>query len=181
MNISARDGEIRRQDAPEESALLRSEKGMVLIVTMVMLVMLTMLGVYALSTSTTELHIAGNYRNEQIAFYNCNEAEAYGPNHQAILTHIVPNVVNSFPSGTTFQPVVMPSGATGQTQYRVEYICTSQAPPGLGYTSSDTAAYHSLVTIVGKGANASSECVVEHEVIRLLPMDANQLLSLLDC
>jgi len=149
---------------------------MVLIVAMVMLVMLSMLGAYALNVSTVDMHIAGNYRNAQLAFYNCNEAEAFGPNNLAVLQTIIPNVVNSFPSNTTgfTPPVAMPAGAQGQILFRVEYICGSRITKGVA-ADQEGIDYHFLVTIVGRGANSTSECVVESEVIQRMSLKPQYL------
>ena len=148
--------------------MLRSQKGIALVVALVMLALLGMLGAYALSTSNTELHIAGNYRNSQIAFSNCNEIEAYGANNQLVLNTIVPYVVNSYPTGTGFQPIVLPAGVQGQTWVRVEFVCAS--PPTIAKAQDQEAFidYHFLVTIVGRGAN-NSEFVCESEEVQTGP------------
>lgn len=55
-----------------------NEKGIALVVALVMLALLTILGTFALSTSSTELFITGNYRNSQYAFYAADAAIEYG-------------------------------------------------------------------------------------------------------
>lgn len=150
--------------------MLKSQKGVALVITLVMLAMLSMLGIFALNSSSTDLSIAGNYRTGTIAFYNCNEIEAYGPNNQMVLQAIVPNVVNSFPAApNAFQQVLpLPAGVLGEIWYRVEYICSSQPLSGKGEDSENGVAYHFLVTIIGRGPN-NSECVSEAEIIRSMP------------
>jgi hypothetical protein len=46
-----------------------NERGVALILALVMLSLLTILGAWALDTSSTDLKIAGNYRGAQYAFY----------------------------------------------------------------------------------------------------------------
>jgi hypothetical protein len=149
-------------------SMMRSQKGIALVMTLVMLVMLGMLGAFALNTSTTELHIAGNYRNAQVAFNNCTKTEAFGPNNQNILKAIVPYVINSYPTGTGFQTVAMPAGSIGQTAVRVEFICASLSSLAKAQDQEGFLDYHFLVTVIGRGAN-NSECVVETEVVQTGP------------
>ena len=149
-------------------SMKKSQKGVALIMTLVMLVMLGMLGAFALNTSTTELHIAGNYRNAEVAFNNCTKTEAWGPNNQTILHSIIPYVINSYPTGTGFQNVGVPAGSLGQTWVRVEFICASQPLLGKKSDVENFLDYHFLVTIIGRGAN-NSECVVESEILQTGP------------
>ena len=153
--------------------VMKSQKGIALIMAIVMLTLLAMLGVYALGTSNTELHIAGNFRNEQIAFSNCNDSEMFGPNNQTIMNTIVPYVVNSYPTDAGYQKIYpdvypMPDGALGQTWVRVEFVCVSQPIIDNVQDQESFLDYHFLVIIVGKGAN-NSECVVESEFVQTKP------------
>ncbi len=149
-----------------------NQQGMALIIALVMLAVLGMLGVLSLNTSTTELRIAGNYRNDNIAFYNSNMSEAYGPNNNDIekLVSKDTSSLSTYPSGTVqYLPITtgLPSNALGQTSIRMQYLCVSGAPPGL---PSDVKAFHYVVTIVGKGLN-NAEYVTESEVVKLLPVE----------
>jgi len=151
---------------------ISNERGMALIIALVMLAVLGMLGVLALNTSTTELRIAGNYRNDNIAFYNSNTIEAYGPNNSTIENLVSKDTtsLSTYPSGTVqYLPMTsgLPANALGQTSIRIQYLCVSQAPPGL---PSDVKAFHYVVTVVGKGLN-NAEYVTESEIIKLLPID----------
>lgn len=58
--------------------IVKNENGIALVMALVMLVLLSILGAYALSTSSTELFIAGNYRNSQVAFYAADAGNEYG-------------------------------------------------------------------------------------------------------
>jgi hypothetical protein len=176
MHYDREEREQKKMKDGMPASMLRSQKGIALVVVLVMLALLGMLGAFALNNSNTEMHIAGNYRNEQIAFNNCNQVEAFGPNNQLILNTIVPYVVNSYPTGTGFQKMIpgvyaLPAGAQGETWVRVEFVCAG--PPSIAKAQDQEAFldYHFLVTVVGRGAN-NSECVVESEVVQTGPRPA---------
>jgi len=57
-----------------------SEKGIALVLALVMLALLSILGAYALSTSSTEMFIAGNYRNTELAFSTADAGAEFGVN-----------------------------------------------------------------------------------------------------
>lgn len=141
-----------------------NERGIALIVALVMLVIVGLLGTFALNTSSTELHIAGNYRNEQFAYYNADVLQAWGPNNTTVSSAVIPYANNNQPK--TF-PVQTTS--TGTTTVTVQFLCTGPPPPGMGVDPDVFSALHYLVTIVGKGLNGQSEFTVETEMILLGP------------
>ena len=112
MNCQSEKKKNGLQNMEVRAPILKSQKGIALVVALVMLALLGMLGAYALSTSNTELHIQINSRNSQIAFSNCNEIEAFGPNNPLVLTTIIPYVVNSYPTSTGFQRQIFSSTST---------------------------------------------------------------------
>jgi hypothetical protein len=85
---------------------LKDEKGVVLVVALVMLLVLTLIGINALSTSTFETNIAGNERLYNTAFYaadggfeNFKGLLASGQTFTGILPQKLPDVAigdNSF-------------------------------------------------------------------------------------
>ena len=164
--INSRQNNHPDHQSRKRSARAGNERGVALILTLVMLVVLGLLGALSLSTSSTELRIAGNYRNAQIAFYNADVTEAYGPNNTTVKTTINTMSVKSYPSNTTgYATMAMPAGSLGTTKVRVTYLCEGPQPKGV---SGDMWAYHYLVTTVGIGLN-NSEFVVESEVVTLMP------------
>jgi len=60
--------------------VMGNERGMALIMALVLLALLTMLGAWALDTSSTDLKIAGNYRNAEYAFSMADTVSAYATN-----------------------------------------------------------------------------------------------------
>jgi PilX N-terminal len=147
------------------------QRGIALILALVMLALLGMLGALALNRSSTELHITGNYRNQQIAYYNADDVEGQGPNNVAVLTSITPYVVNSYPTGTGMLQVALPAGAVGEKWVRVEFLCTSLPTGGDKGDQEYFLSYHFLVTIRGVGSNGA-EYVVESEVSQKGPRPA---------
>jgi hypothetical protein len=144
-----------------------NERGIALVVALIMLAIIGLLGAFALNTTTTELHIAGNYRNEQFAYYNANMLQAYGPNNSNVNSKVIP-YVNSNPSipPIPFGPYTT---STGTTYVWVQFLCTSPPPPSMGADPDIFSALHYLVTIEGKGLNGRSEFTVETEMIMLGP------------
>lgn len=57
-----------------------NERGMALVIALVMLVLLTMLGAWALDTSSTDLRISGNSKTTQIAYYAAEAGVGYASN-----------------------------------------------------------------------------------------------------
>jgi hypothetical protein len=143
--------------------LPRGQRGVALVLALVMLALLGMLGALSLNRSSTELHITGNYRNQQIAYYNADDVEGQGPNNQTVLTSITPYVMNSYPTGTGMQQVTLPAGAVGEKWVRVEFLCASHLSGGDPGDQEYFVSYHFLVTIRGVGANGA-EYIVESEV-----------------
>ena len=68
--------------------IIKNEKGVALVLAMIMIVLMSILGAFALSTSTTEIAISGNYRNSQDAFYAADSAVEYAATNGAIYTAI---------------------------------------------------------------------------------------------
>ena len=143
-----------------------NERGVALIIALAMIVILGLLGAFALSTSTTELHIAGNYRNEQFAYYNADVVQAWGPNNTTVLSNIVPYPINNPKNSYTTAPIPTVAGTTTVT---VKFLCTGPPPPGMGADPAIFSALHYLITIIGKGPNGQSEYIVESEMIQLGP------------
>jgi type II secretory pathway pseudopilin PulG len=60
------------------------ERGMALIIVLVMLLLLSILGVTMLSSTTSDLHIAGNNRNSTETFYAADAAMAFAQTYDQI-------------------------------------------------------------------------------------------------
>jgi len=64
-----------------------NERGAALIIVLVMLLLLSILGASMLATSTTELKIAGNYRNSEESFYTADAAMEIARTFSGIYTN----------------------------------------------------------------------------------------------
>lgn len=146
---------------------IRNEKGVALVLAMVMLVLMTILGVLALSTSTTEIGISGNYKMAQEIFYTADAAIERAQTDSAIYSTIVPGTCNSWPvcgGGST-----TPWSISGNTaNVSVDYLTSGSLPPGSGSDPEIFQAYYFLATTTASGANGS-EYMVESQVARIVP------------
>ena len=77
------------------------ERGAALIVVLAMLLLLSILGATMLASTTSDLKIAGNYRNSLEAFYTADAAVSFAQTFADIYTSIVPGPNNA----TTWPPV----------------------------------------------------------------------------
>ena len=104
-----------------------NERGMALVIALVMLVLLTILGAWALDTSSTDLRIAGNYKANQIAFYAADAGVGYASNRVLLQ--------NSYsPTGAT---VTSPEISLGTSTFRsyTRFLTKAPLPAGSMYES----------------------------------------------
>jgi Tfp pilus assembly protein PilX len=118
------------------SMVKRNERGIALIMALVLLALLTLLGAWALDTSSTDLKIAGNYKNAEAAFSMADTAAVFASN-PANLTdacEFISACTNSTGSNTSWsppsQPIVM--GANSAT-VSVRYLNKGPLPLGSIY------------------------------------------------
>lgn len=137
-----------------------SEHGAALIVVLMMLLLLSILGMTLLTSSTTELQIAGNYRTSQQAFYTADAILEFAQTDPAAYTAIVPGVQNKYSSA------VVKVGDNAAT-YKVEFVGTGMAPPGSGSDDSFQS-YFYMVDVSGSGPNGAA-AELESEVARVVP------------
>ena len=152
----------------------RNERGIALVVALVMLVLLSILGSFALSTSSSELFIAGNYRNAQDAFYSAEGARERAEMDPLIYSAIVPYTTNMWPASGDYNDISV--GST-TAKGRVEWITYGPLPPnmatdadlGSGSGSSYQASYY-IIRVTGKGrTNTNAEIAIETEIIKIVP------------
>jgi Tfp pilus assembly protein PilX len=117
----------------QERALSENERGVALILAMVMLVLLTLLGAWALDTSSTDLKIAGNARTTQNAFYNADAALAYYTN-TAKLTDAYVTTFQTNSTATSIQTMTnLNSSGSGTTTVNIKYLGSGPLPAGSVY------------------------------------------------
>lgn len=143
---------------------LGNERGGALVLALAMLTIMSILGVFALSTSTTEVQITGNYRTSQQAFYAADRAVQFGLAHTGMyagksnLATVDAN--NSIAAGT--------SGSSLKSG-EVAYLGEGPAPPGSG---TEFASIYHIIKAVGGGPNGA-EARVEAQVQRLTRKDTS--------
>ena len=128
---------------------LKNERGMALVLALVMLLLLSILGAFALSTTNTEMRIVGNYHNTNEAFFCADAGIEYGQINAATYTSIIPGVTTTpWSSG-----VMNCAGAGPDTlEITVRYIACSNAPVGSGVDAETTVNYY-LVDSKGRSRN----------------------------
>lgn len=72
------EGEASSRAMPRVLKPLSNERGVALLLALAMLAIMTVIGVFALDTSTTEVQISGNYRTSQEAFFAADRAVMFG-------------------------------------------------------------------------------------------------------
>lgn len=162
--------------------IIKNEKGVALVLAMVMLVLMSILGAFALSTSTTEIGISGNYRNSQDAFYAADSAVEYASTDGNI--YASPNLLliggfvdlNTDAGGTYLNNISINnsgrvSGLYPSATNRVTYIASGTLPLGFIYEADISEGYKAnyfLITVTTTGPNGS-QSNVEAQIAKLVP------------
>lgn len=143
---------------------LANEKGMVLFIALIMLFLLSLLGTMALSTSTTEIDLSGNYKKAQLAFYTADSATEYAHTDGAIYSAIIPGTTPSWPSSGTNAVTV----GNYTAQVKVTYLTTAALPPGSGSDADQFVGNYYICESTGAGPNGTT-AKIESEVARVVP------------
>ncbi len=130
-----------------------NERGAALIIVLVMLLLLTVLGATLLSTSTTDLQIAGNYRNNQRAFYvNDYAFELLKTSDSEVNVYLRSDLAQK--GDTRTFTTNLPTTGEAVT-YTVSNVgCLGGAPAGSG-SDADSSNYYNIyeIEITGNGPN----------------------------
>jgi hypothetical protein len=180
-------------DGAESKSLdlvLKDESGVALIIVLLMVMLLSILSATMLATSSSELSIAGNYRNNETAFYAAESGVEFGSTFDQIYTSLYDTTTtwpapgagkildaNLAPTGTSnpnrdFNQIALPGGATADV--KVEMLGNGKLPPGTG-TQEDAGlspgsgfkAKNYVVTVIGHGNN-NSQSQIETQVARIV-------------
>lgn len=142
---------------------LGNEEGAALIIVMIMLLLLMILGATLLTSSTTELRIAGNYRNTEDAFYSADALV------EILYTGFLPknSVINGSKLGsdTPISDLVRPGGAPVQATYEVD---NKKVTYTIGYSKQGTTR-----TLAGKGYDDTFTDVTSVYTMDVTGSDAN--------
>ena len=147
---------------PKRNFITCNNSGVVLIMGLWMLLLLSILGAFAISTSITEIGIAGNYRNASAAFNTADGAIEYAETDVTIYSAIG---TGTWPAGTGTNLVTV---GTNNAQARVEYMASGLPPVGSGVDVSYFQANYYAVAATGTGPNNSEESL-ESQVAKIIP------------
>lgn len=122
----------------------KNERGIALVLALVMLVLLSILGTWALDTTSTDLKIAGNYRNNDIAFYTAEAGLGYAVSQQILTSGPVygliptpdPQALPAVPPQWTIPSTNVPAGAQPAFTGSITYTGCG-ALPGSSLNSGD--------------------------------------------
>lgn len=109
---------------------LANERGAALLIVLVMLLLLTILGATLFTSSTTEIKIAGNYRNSMETFFAADAAVEYAMTESTIYTSIIPG---SSTTSKTIEDYTIPETDI-KADIKVDLVSArNNPPPGFGY------------------------------------------------
>ncbi len=167
------------------STPLQNEKGMALVIAMLLLAVMSILGTIMLSGSTTEIQLSGNYRNSYQSFHTADRAIEYSIGGVAdgvdtvdlyndSDTTVVPNVTHlsriSSPDGLSSLEV----SAVTATDDRNSVVFLSATPPPAG-SGSDATKFEarnyaiSAVGVYPATANNPSRVALRAQVAKIVP------------
>jgi hypothetical protein len=147
-------------------ASIGNERGMALILALVMLALLGILGVWALDTSNTDLKISGNFRTTQNAFYAADGGLGYTTNRSTLFA-----VQNYGPGWSSPKIDISSSGSTTASfTTRVPSLLEGPLPQsGAASTIYDvdvsTGGWHGLYSGVTSTGTAANNAVVVVEAV----------------
>ena len=168
---------------------LGNEQGVVLIIVLVTILLLSLLGITLLDSTTSELKIVGNGKNNQAAFYDADAALTFAQTYSGIYTQL--NSTNTvwpapgaghqlqadFSDGqatqSDYNQITLPSGDTALV--KVELSSSGTLPAGFG-TQEDSSisggtsfkANYFVITAISSGPNNSS-VVLESQIAKIVP------------
>lgn len=166
--------------AGEKNTRLNNQRGVALVLALVMLALMSILGVMALSTSITEVGISSNYRSSQQAFYAADRAVEYAMTNEQIFDTIGTGSVNlntdgsGTPSDTrddhiaNIAAATTNSGLDSDATNQVVYLTSGALPPGTGSDPTYFQARYYVITVSGEGPN-NAAARVETQVARIVP------------
>ncbi len=144
-----------------------NERGMALILTLVMLALLSILGVWALDTSTTDLKIAGNFRTTQNAFYAADGGVGYATNVNTLVA-----VINHGP-GWSSNRVYLNSGGSTTASFTASAPSLIQGatpqsggPANINDSDESASGWHAIYTsVTSTGTSANNSLVVVESLV----------------
>jgi hypothetical protein len=164
MNRKTRSGKEERKFLKSSCRL--TEKGSILMVTLMMILLATIVGFIGLKTATTGISLAGNYKSGMQAFYTADSLTKYviaNPISFNMTSYLVPLASQGIPDpglpGSSILATIFPA-TTSNLNSTVTYLQTGIPPAGTSSRYFQTN-YFVLNTTV-KGTNNAQEV---HEIL----------------
>lgn len=163
-------GKSSRDKASVAAGISENERGLALVLALVMLALLTILGVWAIGTASTNLKIAGNFRSTQNAFYAADAALAYAANPD-VLSKVY---LYSLATGSTAEWSQVISIGTTTANIKVDYLGSGPLPAGSIYDGdldvNGNPRFHGRYFVVNTEGNAANnaEVAVEAAVVQVV-------------
>jgi len=166
---------------------LGNEDGIILIIVLITLLLLSILGTSLLDSTTSELKITGNSRNNQVAFYAADAALQFAQTYSPIYLSLNGSTttwpatgghslnssfVNGIDTGTSFNLITLPNNATAQV--KVEFVGSGNLPSGYGtqedssMSGSSFKANYFVTTAIATEPNNSS-ATIEAQIAKVVP------------
>lgn len=155
----------------------RGERGMVLAFVLIMLAVMTIIGVLALSTSTTELGISGNLWTQQQAYRVAERAIEYSMTNQDIYLNIGSGTIaltNGNPAVDTAFEADIKAGTNARLREQagdvneVRFLNSGPLPPGSGSDPTIFQARYYAVSATGEGPGRAN-ARIESQFVRVVP------------
>ncbi len=156
--------------------IIQNERGIALIMALVLLALLTLLGAWALDTSSTDLKIAGNYKNAEAAFSDADTAATYAsdPTNLTSACMTISACTNSTGSTTSWSPPLIALSSSNTATVRVEFLSKGPLPVGSIYDADMDAngkpkfsGVYFNVTSYGNGPN-NAKAQIETNIVQVV-------------
>jgi hypothetical protein len=168
-------GMSSRDKAPVAAGIPANERGMALVLALMMLALLTILGVWAIGTASSDLSMAGNFRNNQNAFFAADAALAYAINPVTLTKAYLYTVATG--SAAAWSEVI--SIGTVTANIKVNYLGSGPLPAGSIHDGdldvNGNPRFHGLYFAVNTEGNAENNAVaaVEAAVVQAVEEDVS--------
>jgi hypothetical protein len=146
-----------------------NEKGTALVITMFILVLISIMGVFSLSTTSTDLKITGNVRRANEAFYAAERGVEYASGNATIYTTIGENDYCINLTGcTTDMATTDLAESNSDATASVSFLHDGPPPVGSGTDATVFKANYFLIGVTGSGP-MSSQKVIDTEIAKIVP------------
>ncbi len=148
-----------------------NEKGTALVLTMFVLVLISIMGVFSLSTTSTDLRITGNVKRANEAFYAAERGVEYASANSIIYTTIGENDYCVNLVGCTTDVVTTDledADGSSDAAVSVSFLYDGPPPVGSGTDATIFKANYFLIGSTGTGT-MSSQKVIDTQVAKIVP------------